>query len=844
MEVSPTRLVDLGLTAADVSRRIAQSDSKAPAGLLRGSANDLLLEIEGELDSMDRIRNVPVVSGRDGRVVRVSDLGRVQKTLADPPAQIAIANGKPAVLVAARMENGQRIDEWSNLIRHEINEFKSLTPSGIELNLLFDQSVYVGERMDGLAANLVMAVTLVMAVVCFTMGWRSALLVGAALPISALMALTGMRLVGMPIHQMSVTGLIVAMGLLIDNAIVMVDEVRQRLDEGESRVSAVGDSVRHLAVPLLGSTLTSVFAFLPIAMLPGGGGEFVGPIAISVIIALLCSLFGALTLIPALTGFFANPRTEGVARTTWRDGFSDDEMGLSYRSILRKAFQRPRLAIGLTIAAPLAGFLLQPSLQEQFFPPADRNQFQIQLRLPQQASLEETLSYALDARDLLIEHEQIQEVHWVVGGNAPKFYYNMLSGDEGSPFYAQALVTLHGTEGYFSLIRQIQQELDRAFPGAQMVALQLEQGPPFRAPIELHLTGPDLDVLHTLGQKIREEMANTDGVTHVITTLEDGLPKLHLNMDEEELRLSGLDNLTAAQQLHGALDGQVGGSLLESTEELPVRVRLDQAGRSSLAQAASLDLMTNANPVPLASVATLELRPELSSITHKDGRRVNSIRGYIQSGLLPSVALKQFQERMEQADIRFPPGYSYSFGGEAEKRDDAVGDLLANVSLLVILMAATLVLSFNSFRMAGVIGGVAALSMGFAFLMLWIFQYPFGFVAIIGSMGLIGVAVNDSIVVLAALREDPAVMRGDGEAAVDVVARSTRHVITTTATTMFGFTPLLVNGGEFWPPLAISLGAGVVGATLLALVFVPSALLLLNRRAARSAAPVQEPATA
>ena len=169
---------------------------------------------------------------------------------------------------------------------------------------------------------------------------------------------------------------------------------------------------------------------------------------------------------------------------------------------------------------------------------------------------------------------------------------------------------------------------------------------------------------------------------------------------------------------------------------------------------------------------------------------------------------------------------------------------MANVSLLVILMAATLVLSFNSFRMAGVIGGVAVLSMGFAFVMLWVFQYPFGFVAIVGSMGLIGVAVNDSIVVLAALREDPAVMRGDGEAAVNVVARSTRHVITTTATTMFGFTPLLVNGGEFWPPLAITLGAGVVGATLLALIFVPSALLLVNRRAARLAAAVQKPATA
>ncbi|MBI1358565.1 MAG: MMPL family transporter [Acidobacteria bacterium] len=844
VKVAPAKLADLGLTAADVSRRIAQSDSKAPAGQLRGKANDLLLEVEGELDSMDRVRNVPVVSGPDGRVVRVADLGRVEKSVADPPSQVALVNGKPAVIVAARMESEQRIDEWAARVRREVDDYQALTPRGIRLETLFDQSRYVEQRMDGLERNLLMAVALVMGVVWFTMGWRSALLIGAALPISALMALTGMRLIGLPIHQMSVTGLIVALGLLIDNAIVMVDEVRTRLDEGETAVDAVGRSVRHLAVPLLGSTLTSVFSFLPIVLLPGGGGEFVGPIAVSVIIALLTSLFAALTIIPALTGLFAEPRPAGAPHSTWRDGFSDSALTDRYRAVLRQAFARPVLAIAVTVAVPLVGFLLQPTLQEQFFPPADRDQFQIQLRLPQQASLDETVDYAARARELLIRHDQIDEVAWVVGGNAPKFYYNMLGGDEGSPFYAQALVSLRDNRDYFSLIRGIQTELDQALPGAQFIVLQLEQGPPFQAPIEIHLTGPDLETLRSLGDSLRAELTRTPGVTHTLTTLRDGRPKLHVAMDEEELRLAGLDNLSAAQQLQGALDGRTGGSLLEGVEELPVRVRLADAHRTSLAETASIDLISARGSVPLEAVGQVELRPELASITHKDGQRVNTIRGYTQSGLLPSVALHAFEARLAEAPIALPPGYSISYGGEAEQRNDAVGDLLANVSLLVILMASTLVLSFNSFRMAAVIGGVAVLSMGYAFLMLWVFQYPFGFVAIVGSMGLIGVAVNDSIVVLAALREDPDVALGDGEAAVDVVLRATRHVITTTATTAIGFTPLLINGGDFWPPLAISLGAGVIGATFLALFFVPASLLLVNRRAARRAAAAPHPAAA
>lgn len=843
VKVSPARLADLGMTAADVSRRIAQSDSKSPAGLLRGESNDLLLEVEGELDSLDRVRNVPVVSGADGRVVRVADLGSVEKTVADPPSQLAIVNGKPAVFVAARMEDGQRIDGWAALVRKEIGDFRTLTPSGIELDLVFDQSAYVENRLAGLELNLIAAVFLVVGVVWFTMGWRSALLVGTALPISALIALTGMNFLGLPIHQMSVTGLIVALGLLIDNAIVMVDEVRQRLDDGAAPVDAVGDSVRHLAVPLLGSTLTSVFAFLPIVLLPGGGGEFVGPIAISVIIALLGSLAAALTIVPALTGMFAGARGSDGSYSCWRDGFSDAELGGRYRALLDKAFARPGLTIAIAAAAPITGYLLQPTLQEQFFPPADRDQFQIQMRLPQQASLEQTLEYALRARDLLIEREQVDDVHWVVGGNAPKFYYNMLGGDEGSPFYAQALVDLRDNDGYFSLIRSVQEELDAAFPGAQMLALQLEQGPPFEAPIEMHLIGPDLDVLREQGERIRAVLTQTPGVTHTLTTLRDGRPKLRLNVDDEALRLAGLDNLTAAAQLRAALDGETGGSLLEATEELPVRVRIDDAERRSLAETASLDLMSPGGRTPLESIGEIELTPELASIPHKDGERVNTIRGYIQSGLLPAVALADFQQRLDESGAPLPSGYRILLGGEAEQRNDAVGDLLANVSLLVVLMVSTLVLSFNSFRMAGVIAGVAMLSMGFSFIMLWIFQYPFGFVAIVGSMGLIGVAVNDSIVVLAALREDDGVMRGDGDATVAVVLRSTRHVVTTTATTMIGFTPLLFNGGDFWPPLAIALGAGVVGATVLALFFVPSALLLLNRRAAAAEAARRQPAT-
>ena len=841
--VRPERLADLGVTAAELSARIARTDSKSPAGQFRGASNDLLLEIEGELDSLDRVRAAPVASGPDGRVVRVADLGTVEKTVADPPSELAIINGNPGVAVAARMESGFRVDRWSAEARRVIDDFQAQTPAGVRLEILFDQSEYVESRLNGLAVNLVLAIALVMAIIAFLMGWRQALLIGSALPISALLALSGMRLIGLPIHQMSVTGLIVALGLLIDNAIVMVDEVRQRLDEGQPATLAVGTSVRHLAVPLLGSTLTTTFAFMPIALLPGGAGEFVGPISLAVILALISSLFAALTIVPALAGLFAEPPRELRRRAWWRDGFADEELGRSYKRLLQRAYERPALTIAIAVAPAMAGFAVQPLLQEQFFPPADRDQFQIQLRMPIQSSIEQTLDFARRSRDLLIKHEQIEDVHWFVGHNAPKFYYNMLGGDAESPFYAQALVSLRDNDGYFSLIRDIQRELDAAFPAAQFLALQLEQGPPFNAPIELNLSGPDLETLSDLGERFRAELSRTPGVTHTLTTLEDSRPKVRLGVDDEELRLAGLDNQGAAEQLRAALDGRLGGSLLEDTEELPVRVVLASAARGDLSEIGSLDLIgVGDNRAPLAALVDVEIRPELARITHKEGRRTNTVRGYIQSGLLPSIVLADYEERI--AAVELPAGYSYSFGGEAEQRDDAVGNLMANVTLLIIAMVATLVLSFNSFRLAGVIGLVAGLSMGFAFLMLFLFQYPFGFVAIVGSMGLIGVAVNDSIVVMAALKEDSDASRGDVRAGVAVVVRATRHVIATTLTTMVGFTPLLLSGGDFWPPLAVSIGAGVIGATILALFFVPAAYLAMARRRCRLEARQAAAATA
>ena len=833
VEVAPQTLAAVGLTVADVARQLAASDSKISAGQLRGTSN-LLIEVDGELDSLKRIAETPIRYGTDGRFVKLGDVAEVRRSIVDPPSSLAVIEGRPAVALGAMVRSTVRVDHWTESATAAVDDFAASLPRGIELSKVFVQNTYVEDRLAGLLQNLLVGGLAVAAVILLMMGWRSALIVSSALPLSAMMVLAGMRFLEIPIHQMSVTGLIIALGLLIDNAIVVVDEVTEKLRHGHAPGSAVSQTVRHLAVPLFGSTLTTALAFGPIALMPGPAGEFVGSIAVSVILAIFSSFFLAMTIVPALSAWGLDGRADDQERRTrlLRDGFSSPAMTRLYRRTLDRVFKRPAIGLAVGMLLPVLGFVQFRLLPEQFFPPADRDQFQIEVELPSQSSIKTTLQTVQQMRERILAHDEVESVDWFLGESAPSFYYNLVRRRQNAAHYAQALVQLNSSENARSVIDRLQGELDAEFRDSRVLVRQLEQGPPFDAPVEVRLYGPDIDVLRGLGDEIRVAMSQVSTVIHTRSDASEGTPTLSLKVDEEAARLAGLDHFAVARQIDATLEGALGGTVLEQTEELPVRVRASNSDRGDLASISSLDLLPTAvaapdAQVPLSALAKIDLIPESSTISRFNGRRMNEVQAFLKAGTLPAVALAELETQLATAGFELPPGYSLEYGGEVAKRDDAVGNLMANVGVLLVLMAATLVLSFSSFRMAGIIGAVAVLSAGLAFGALWVFGYPFGFMAIVGTMGLMGVAINDAIVVLAAIREDDLARGGDPTAIRDVVVRSTRHVVATSLTTIAGFIPLVTGGGGFWPPLAVAIAGGVGGATILALYFAPSAYVLL-----------------
>ena len=844
--VDPTLLASLGLDAEDVSRAVAAADAKVQAGQVRGDEAELLIEVSGEIDGLQRIRAIPLRQGADGHLVRVGDVAEVRRGAADPTS-IAYADGVRAVLVAARMEDGLRVDRWMQAVSSEMLAFADRLPAGLEHRLVFDQNAYTRDRLDTLVGNMMIGAGIVVAVLVLTLGWRAAMVVATVLPLTALAALAVLQAVGVSIHQMSVTGLIVALGLLVDAAIVMTDHVRRNLAAGMARAEAVARSVRRLAVPLLASTVTTILAFLPMAMLPGPAGDFVGNIAVAVIVMLGLSFALALTMTPALAGWMLRD-ADGGARRPWRgDGVTIPALTRAFSWSVDLALRHKGLAIMGALVLPVIGFGAFPTLTAQFFPGVDRDQFYVQLSLPGLTSIDETARRALQAGDIIAAAEGVEHVHWVVGENAPAFYYNMLMGQDGVGSFAEALVKTTSPAATRAAIPRLQSALDAALPEAQIIVRDLVQGPPVEAPVELRLVGPELETLRRLGDEVRALMTRVPEITHTRATLMGGDPVAVFDLSEDRVRLAGLDFGAVARQLDQALEGAVGGSLVEGTEDLPVRVRVGDATRGSLAAIRGIDVLGpdaahraaagDYPGIPLAALGTLRLEPSQSPIARRDGERVNAVQGFLQLGVLPEEALTQVRALLNENPLALPPGYRIDLGGDADARANTVRDLTSTLGLVVTLTVLTVVLTFNSFRLSLVVGAVCVLSVGLSLLALAVFRYPFGIQALIGVIGSVGVSINAAIILMTAFQGDAEAMAGDLRRMRAIVVGSSRHILSTTLTTVGGFLPLILGGGGFWPPFAVAIAGGVLLSTVVSFYFTPPMFAIVM---ARPGAPARQ----
>ncbi|MEW6998023.1 efflux RND transporter permease subunit [Colwelliaceae bacterium BS250] len=818
-----------GISLEQVSKAIANADVKVPAGKLVNNHNQMQIEITGALDSIDRIRSIPIVTGNNSPLL-VGDVATITRKVKSPMTEMAIVNGKPALVVATRMIKGVRVDKWSMQVADKLADFGTLLPAEIELEVLFDQNNYTEKRLGDLVINIIFGFVIIAAVLFISLGLRSALIVVVSLPLTVLFTLTVMNFYGLPIHQISVTGLVVALGIMVDNAIVMTDTIQQKKQQGIRGFQAVLESVQHLWLPLLGSTATTVLAFMPIVLMPGDAGEFVGGIALSVIFALIGSYLISNTIVAGLAGRFIKINDK---KTSWYHvGLALPKLESWFKRSLEFTLAKPKIMIALVFILPLLGFVGAKQLDEQFFPAADRDMFQIELFMTAQSSIHATEKMTQSISDTLSTYDGIEHLRWFIGKSAPSFYYNLISSKDGMQNYAQAMVTATDFEAANKLIPQLQILVDEKFPQAQILVRKLEQGPPFNAPIEIRLFGPNLDTLQQLGEQLRNIYSQTNDIVHSRATLLPGTPKVWLKADEDVLSGLNLNLVNIANQLQSGLDGAVQGSIIEATESINVRVKVSDAHREDISALTNYPIVNprDGSYLPLSAVSQVQISPSRGAIPHRNGMRVNVIEGYVRAGVLPSKALNDIRAKIAEQSFVLPTGYTMEVGGESGERDKAVGKLMSSVGIILTILITVVVLSFNSFRISSIIFISAFMSTGLGLLSVYVFNYSFGFTVIIGLLGLMGLAINSAIVILAELKADSQAVQGNKQAIIHGVLSCTRHISSTTITTVGGFLPLILAGGGFWPPFAVAIAGGTVLTTLLSFYFVPAAFSIMSNR--------------
>lgn len=831
VEIEREQASDLGLDANQLAAMIANNDTKRPAGRLQGERSVMALEVGGNLDSKTLIGNIPIRQD-SGTIVELADVATITRATPDPAPSKALASGRPAVVVGVHLREDRRIDQWHQEAQKVIEEFRGELPDGVVLGTIFDQYPYVQTRFDSLKFNFLTGLLSVILCTAIWMNIRSAVLVGIMLPLNCLFVLPVLLVLEIPLHQMSVSGLVIAMGMLVDNAIVVVDKIGHRVSRGLPVRQAAMEGARFLLIPLLGATLTTVFSFAPIALMPGSTGEFVGSIAQVTIISVSLSYVLSLTIIPGLSRFLFktnrrqhNPITNPFQVST-----------RIYRLALGNLMRFPLLGAALPASLALYGIYLGSNLQSQFFPPADRNQFHVEVDLAASASIQETTNLVKEIRGVMLADPGVEDVHWFIGESAPLFYYNVASVRSNQPSYAQAIVACPSPAKAKQAMLRLQPLLANRFPQATLSVRQLEQGPPFTAPIEVRLAGPEFEQLQALSTEVRSVLATTPGITHTRCEIDEVLAKAEIKVDQTAAYSAGYDLTAIATALNGTLDGAVGGSLVEGTEDIPVRVRIAKHQRGDLNEIISTKLQSPAmrkgqpnGGISLSAITSIGFSADVASITRIDQVRSAEVLGYLPAGVLPSLVQADFEKRLMESEFALPAGYRMTFLGSAGEQEQAVGNLAVYAVIMATSLVAVLVLSLNSFRLAMLVGIICLLSCGFSLLSLSWLDLPFGFMAIVGLVGMLGVAVNDSMLLLKCISLDIEARQGDRHRIVEVMADNSRHVVVTSITTIAGFFPLYWSGGDFWPPTAVCVAMGVLGSTILALFFVPCCYLLLLR---------------
>ena len=821
----------LGLSYQDISFAISSYDNKKPAGIVSDQYSEFLIRLTDNIISPKQIGEIPIKVINQSEIIRLEDIAKISKQPASPVEDIFLFNGRRVISVSATGSMSQRVFSYVDNAEKTVADMRKNLPEEFSIERIYDESKYVSDKFNELIKSFSIASFFVLSLSFFFLGIRPGIIVTAILPFSVSLVFLGCRLIDLPLHQTSITGIIIALGLLIDNGIIVVEDYKYRRSTGLSIKESINETLVNITSPLAAATATTVFAFMPIVTGEGSSVEFVGGLALTVIMSIASSLILALIMVPVLMSymeripFFANINIH-------EEGYKNEKILKRYRDFLTWSFDDPRRAILISLALPILGFLLFGTIPKDFFPANDREMFRIHIELPTNSSSIKTMERSKLVRQQVIDSNliEIEKDYWFVGRRMPRVLMNIVGGDdkEGSNNDAQAVFY---AKDYYEMIEnlpKLSKNLSSSNPDLVIFADSFQSGPPVFADVSYRIIGDDVNVLRQLGSKLELIINNAPDVSHTKSEAAYSNTNIEFEFDSSNISLAGKNTESLVNELFAENNGIIVSSMLDSNKEIPIRVKGIRESQNIIGDASSLSLSSEDGIDFIGNFGVSRINKTTSYVTRRNSQRINNVEGWIWTGTLPSGTEQYIKQEVEEFERSLPPGYYMLVGGEAESRGESQSQIYSSAIIYILLITIGLVFALNSFRQTALILSVAIFSIGLSFLGLKIGQQNYGFIATIGALGLIGLSINDSIIVLSHIKEKARNTVITKAELIEVVIRSTRHIITTSLTTLGGFVPLIF-ASIFFRPLAWGMSIGVIGATLTALLYIPAMFIWMNK---------------
>ena len=821
-------LTDAGMNIQSIAIAIDRYDSKRAIGNIVGQDAEFRIKAKDNISLINDLKKLPLKISDDYQAIRLEDVATVEKLPVDPPIEIVSYNGIPAVFVEVRGKFAQRTDLYSKAVLRVADVFKEGLPDEIGLEVIFNESDFVEEKFSFLMQSILLATFIVLFLSYLLLGPRSAVIVSAVVPLTILLVLIGCTILQVPLHQTSVTGIILSLGLLIDNSIIVVEDYRYRKSQKLVNREAIYASIKHLSLPLLAATVTTGLAFMPMAAGKGASPEFVGDMAITIILAVSSSLFLALTVVPVLLKTMEDSNFLNLNKSK-NIGFSHQGLRTRYRAFLAWALFKPSRALVLSLILPILGFVSFGFLDTDFFPNQGKSMFKVEVELDANASIYATNQRVTSIRDQVLLEDYVTRDMWWVGRRLPRLLYNIIGGPsgEGSDNLATGVFFTSSYSEMDSSLANLAKRLEKDHADVRVRVSKFTNGPPVEFPVNIAIFGDDNQVLKSLGEELKSILAKSPQVSDVLADQSASVTGLEINLDEVNLAFSSKSSQEIIDQISASTRGIYVGSMLDGNKEVPIRIKNKNREASEVNQTAFLAINSAEGFDYVESFSDISYTSEINQINRYQGTRNNAVKAAVYPGTLASTVLNDVAAELKAFEDSLPVGYSIAQFGDAEERAESFGQLFSTFFLFLGLIVMTLVMILNSFRQASIILLVGTLCIGLGFLGMFVGFQNFGFIGLVGIVGLAGLAINDSIVVLSHLNEDAGTGQVSKDALIETTVRSTRHILTTSLTTMGGLLPLLFD--KFFETLAWAMCFGVMGSALLALLLIPSMFCFLGK---------------